>query len=88
MKMHERNARRREVAAAVVGFYAGHQGDVDDDPVAAITDLIANLLHYAETLITPDPNGEGLTYEVVGIADRAAANYEHETDPANADKEV
>lgn len=38
--------RRRRAAAALAAYYA--EGGVDDDPLTAISDLLADLLHLAE----------------------------------------
>lgn len=93
MLMAEKNERSRAHARAALEAYRaahtpaadGSPRTADPDDLAAIGDLIADLLHLADEL---DP-GDGMhTFGGANsqLAYTALTAYEHEADPANANE--
>jgi hypothetical protein len=81
MQMTEKNERSRQHAQAALDAYrAAHtRRNADSDDVAAIGDLIVDLLHLADALDPSDPQT---------ILDRAGDDFAHESDAANSHEEV
>lgn len=104
MRMREKNERSRtHAAAALTAYRAAHVEPgpegwrvsiADPDDVAAIGDLIADLLHLADVKIAEANAEEGTevawdgAISASGVAERAIEHYDHERDPANAEREV
>lgn len=91
--MSEKNERSRTHAAAALAAYrashvdpaaAGERDAVaDPDDTACATDLIVDLLHLIESF-----GDEPRTHVAQHVLDGIRHNYEHESDPVNADEIV
>lgn len=82
MQMHEKLERSRTNARRALRAYREAPG-VDPDDIAAIGDLIVDLLHLADSL----PQDDLADWPPL-LLDRANATYVYESDSGNADEEV
>lgn len=82
--MAEKVERSRAHALVALDAYRS-TGNHDPDDLAAIGDLIADLLHLAAAE-PRDLDGGWITPE--GLVERALSNYDHESDPRNAEEEA
>jgi len=57
--LDDRNKRRQDSGARILGRYLDEPGHDGSDDLEAVTDLIANLLHY---LAATDPDGNSAAY--------------------------
>jgi hypothetical protein len=82
--MGEKVERSRVQARVALDAYRS-TGNHDEDDLAAIGDLIADLLHLAGSLAD---GRNGWTVRPAGLVERALTHYDYEADPVNRAEEV